>query len=77
MVYIFFFSFKVYFIVSLSAETNRSPFDFAKGESELVSGFNVEYAGGLFAFDFLAEYTNIEISAISWVNVYIYKGEIT
>nr|YP_009441837.1 NADH dehydrogenase subunit 1 [Xylosandrus germanus]AOY39590.1 NADH dehydrogenase subunit 1 [Xylosandrus germanus] len=46
-------------IVSLLAETNRSPFDFAEGESELVSGFNVEYSSGMFAMIFLAEYASI------------------
>ena len=44
---------------SCSAETNRTPFDFAEGWSELVQGFNVEYRGGGFAF--LAEFTRMLI----------------
>nr|YP_009691886.1 NADH dehydrogenase subunit 1 [Nortia carinicollis]QEG58679.1 NADH dehydrogenase subunit 1 [Nortia carinicollis] len=46
-------------LVSSLAETNRTPFDFAEGESELVSGFNVEYSSGGFAMIFLAEYSSI------------------
>lgn len=38
------------------AERNRTPFDFSEGESELVSGFNVEFGGGFFSFIFICEY---------------------
>nr|ANJ70408.1 NADH dehydrogenase subunit 1 [Haliplus immaculatus] len=60
-IWLFFLSFPlamIWFVSSL-AETNRTPFDFAEGESELVSGFNVEYSSGGFALIFLSEYSSI------------------
>nr|YP_010397628.1 NADH dehydrogenase subunit 1 [Galerucella nipponensis]YP_010483424.1 NADH dehydrogenase subunit 1 [Galerucella birmanica]UQJ77631.1 NADH dehydrogenase subunit 1 [Galerucella nipponensis]UVV35484.1 NADH dehydrogenase subunit 1 [Galerucella birmanica] len=59
-------------LVSSLAETNRTPFDFAEGESELVSGFNVEYSSGGFAMIFLAEYGNILF--MSMMCVFLFMG---
>nr|YP_009712017.1 NADH dehydrogenase subunit 1 [Gastrophysa polygoni]QGA74027.1 NADH dehydrogenase subunit 1 [Gastrophysa polygoni] len=59
-------------LVSSLAETNRTPFDFAEGESELVSGFNVEYSSGGFAMIFLAEYGNILF--MSMICVFLFLG---
>nr|QIV24600.1 NADH dehydrogenase subunit 1 [Bifidoprionus rufus] len=59
-------------IVSSLAETNRTPFDFAEGESELVSGFNVEYSSGGFAMIFLAEYSSILF--MSMMSCFLFLG---
>nr|YP_009185839.1 NADH dehydrogenase subunit 1 [Euryusa optabilis]ALO70554.1 NADH deshydrogenase subunit 1 [Euryusa optabilis] len=59
-------------LVSSLAETNRTPFDFAEGESELVSGFNVEYSSGGFALIFLAEYASILF--MSMLSVLMFLG---
>nr|YP_010703635.1 NADH dehydrogenase subunit 1 [Sphingonotus mongolicus]WCO86769.1 NADH dehydrogenase subunit 1 [Sphingonotus mongolicus] len=56
---VFCFPLALSFFASCLAETNRTPFDFAEGESELVSGFNIEYGAGGFTLIFLAEYASI------------------
>nr|QZK22194.1 NADH dehydrogenase subunit 1 [Amitermes sp. QLD_299] len=57
--------------ISCLAETNRTPFDFAEGESELVSGFNVEYGAGGFALIFLAEYASILFMSLLFCVIFL------
>jgi len=56
MFFVFSFVFFVGWLFVIFSETNRSPFDFSEGESELVSGFNVEFGGGGFSLIFICEY---------------------
>nr|WHM51692.1 NADH dehydrogenase subunit 1 [Orthognathotermes sp. n.] len=81
---VYFFYFQVYlwlvflslplafvWFISCLAETNRTPFDFAEGESELVSGFNVEYGAGGFALIFLAEYASILFMSLLFCIIFL------
>lgn len=61
----------VIWFVSCVAETHRAPFDFAEGESELVSGFNIEYGGVGFAILFIAEYRNILFISVLVVRLFL------
>ncbi len=61
----------IMFLVSALAETNRAPFDLTEGESELVSGFNVEYSAMTFANFFLAEYAHIIFMSLLFVILFM------
>lgn len=63
--------FLVWVLICL-AEANRTPFDTAEGESEIVSGFNIEYGGGLFALIFIREYGIIMI--LRFITVLYFGG---
>nr|QZK21687.1 NADH dehydrogenase subunit 1 [Amitermes sp. QLD_002] len=71
--WLIFISFPLSFVwfISCLAETNRTPFDFAEGESELVSGFNVEYGAGGFALIFLAEYASILFMSLLFCIIFL------
>jgi len=60
---------RIIWIVSILAETHRAPLDFAEGESELVSGFNVEYRSSPFALIFIAEYINILLMRVLSITI--------
>ncbi len=64
--------FIVYFVSGV-AETNRSPFDVAEGESEIVAGYHVEYSGVAFAVFFLAEYANMILIA-ALASIFFFGG---
>nr|AML26437.1 NADH dehydrogenase subunit 1 [Staphylinidae sp. BMNH 1274642] len=67
----FMFPLSIVWVITCLAETNRTPFDFAEGESELVSGFNVEYSSGGFALIFLAEYASILFMSMMCVILFL------
>jgi NADH-quinone oxidoreductase subunit H len=55
----------VLFMIAITAETQRPPFDFAEADTELVGGFNTEYSSFRFAMFYMAEYMNtITMSAV-------------
>lgn len=66
----------IIFFVSSLAEMNRTPFDFPEAESELVSGYNVEYSGMRFALFFAAEFSSIFITASLAAAVFLGGGNI-
>nr|ATN41215.1 NADH dehydrogenase subunit 1 [Diptera sp. 77 LC-2017] len=69
--FILLFPMVIMWIIVIMAETNRTPFDFVEGESELVSGFNVEYGSGGFALIFMAEYASILFMSIFFVLLFL------
>jgi len=69
--FLLFFPLAFLWLITCLAETNRTPFDFAEGESELVSGFNIEYGRVGFALIFMAEYARIYFMSVLFTVVFI------
>ncbi len=62
------------FVCAALAETNRAPFDLPEAETELVSGYHVEYSGWRFSFFFLSEYANMLLAAFLVSAVFLGGG---
>jgi NADH-ubiquinone oxidoreductase chain 1 len=69
---LYLFDLFIIWLLILLVETNRSPYDFAEGERELVSGYNIEYMGVLFAYIFIAEYGILVF--FRWVTRVLFLG---
>lgn len=61
----------IIFFISILAETNRTPFDLAEAEAELVAGYNIEYSSFIFAAFFLGEYSNILLMSVLFVSFFL------
>lgn len=71
MFFFLFFPNFLMFLITVLAETNRTPFDLPEAEGELVAGYNVEYSGVGFAYFFIAEYANIILMSALIVNIFL------
>lgn len=73
---IYLFDLFIIWLLILLVETNRRPYDFAEGERESVSGYNIEYIGVLFAYIFIAEYGILVffrwVTSVIFINVYFF-----
>jgi len=69
--FFFLFLIIILLLISFLAEMNRSPFDFSEGESELVSGFNIEFRRMSFIFIFISEYIRIIFMGMLFCEIFI------